>query len=283
MLGKLIKHEFFADAKMLVPTYLVVLILSLLGRFSTWLATRKSIADAVSSSFANLLEGMASLLSVLYVIAFIAAMVLTIFYLIYRFYKNFFTDEGYLMMTLPTKSYSLVTAKFINSVIWVVIGLLVTVLSLYITFSHYDQLMDTLSEIYNLLTRSGDKEYIKDALGTEPGVFITELVLYMVVWFSRFIITWYFAIAFGQLLSKNHKVVGAIGAYLILRILSSILSTVFLWFENEVLADVISGYSTSTGVALQTTLIGTSVVSIVVCAVLFGATCYIMEHKLNLD
>jgi hypothetical protein len=283
MLGKLIKHEFLADGRLLFPVYIVVLVLSLLGRFSTWLATRQSIADAVSTSFASILEGLASLLSVLYVIAFIAAMVLTIFYLIYRFYKNFFTDEGYLMMTLPTKSYTLVTAKFINSVIWVVIGLAVTLVSLYITFSHYDQLIDTVSQIYNLLTRSGDKEYLKDALGTEPGVFIAELVFYAIVWFARFIITWYFAIAFGQLLSKNHKVAGAIGAYLLLSILSDILNTIFLWFENQVLADVITGYSTSTGVALQTTLIGTSVVSIVVCAVLFWATCYIMEHRLNLD
>lgn len=283
MLGKLIKHEFIADCQLFVPTYSVVLVLAVLGRFLTWLTTRQAIADAVSSSFATVLQGLSSVISILFVIAFLAAMVLTLVYLIYRFYKNFFTDEGYLMMTLPTRSGNLVLSKFVNGIIWVAIGILVIFASLYITFSQSTELMDSFSKLWTMITHSGDTAYIEKALGTKPAVFIGECVFYILVWLCRFIISWYFAIAFGQLLYKKHKIVGAVLAYLILLFAESILKTIYMWFQNAVLSDVITNYSTNTGVALQSTMIGTSVVSVLLCVALFFATSLIMERKLNLD
>ena len=42
MLGKLIKHDFLSNARFLGPAYIVMLVIALLGRFVTWLATRKA-------------------------------------------------------------------------------------------------------------------------------------------------------------------------------------------------------------------------------------------------
>lgn len=283
MLGKLIKHEFLSISKVLCPTYIVVLAVALLGRLTTWLATRKAIADAVSASFAKVLQYTASLLSVLFVVAFIVSIGMTIFFLIYRFYKNFFTDEGYLMLTLPTKAPQLILSKFSNSVVWVVIGLAVSVLSLIITFGHYDELIDDFKTLYNMMTHFGDAGYIRDSLGTDPKLFIAEVILLLVVGFCCFIMIWYFSIAFGQLLYKSHKVAGAIISFGVCQIVLLILFFVYMWFESSVLSGVIPGYLTSSGVAVQATMIGSTILNFLITVGLFFGTSFIMEHKLNLD
>ena len=103
MLGKLIKHDFLSNARFLGPAYIVMLVIALLGRFVTWLATRKAIMDSVAPAFAHIINLLSSLLTVAFVLAPFAILFMAAFWVIYRFYKNIFTDEGYLMNTLPTR------------------------------------------------------------------------------------------------------------------------------------------------------------------------------------
>ena len=47
------------------------------------------------------------------------------FILLYRFYKNKFTDEGYLTFTLPVKTTHIFWSSFLNMLIWLAISVLV--------------------------------------------------------------------------------------------------------------------------------------------------------------
>ena len=109
-------------------------------------------------------------------------------------------------------------------------------------------------------------------------LFVVELVVFVLCWFARFTISWYFAIAFGQLISKNHKVLGAIGAYILLAIASSLFSTAFMGILGKAIDNVASN-----GAALQYTMLGNSVLFLIITALLYWATTSIMKNRLNLD
>ena len=93
MLGKLIKHEFRATGRIMVPVLLAVLALAVLANISFL------VIDYVSNAFLSMLLG---LLIAAYFIGLVALGVITIIIMVYRFYKNMLGDQGYLMMTLPT-------------------------------------------------------------------------------------------------------------------------------------------------------------------------------------
>ena len=52
------------------------------------------------------------------VLSFFTACAVTAIFVLIRFYKNFFTDEGYLTFTLPVKRSTLLNAKTANAMIW---------------------------------------------------------------------------------------------------------------------------------------------------------------------
>lgn len=283
MLGKLIKHEFIADSRMMLPSYGVVLLLAAFGRLFTWLATRQAIVDSLPSSFVKVLQGISSLLSVAYVLAFIALLILTMVFLIYRFYKNFFTDEGYLMMTLPAKPWQLILSKLVNAVIWVVLSVVAAGASLVITFSHYEEMMDTMKNIASVFTDMMSAEEVKEQFGVSFYGFLAEIAGLMVFMLIFFIIVWYFSIAVGQLISKSHKMGGAILSYVVVTFATQIFSSAFFFVENKLLVTVIPGYASITGVATQTTIIGLAVLLLLLSALLYWGTSMIMTRRLNLD
>lgn len=285
MLGNLIKHEFTSVGKIALPSYIAVLALSLIGRFLTWLTSRQYIIDNVPSSFVKIMKTLSSLISTVYVLVFISLLILTLFLMVYRFYKNFFTDEGYLMMTLPVKPASLIFSKLVNSWIWIILSSVIAVGSLYITLGHYDEIMDMLKEVWNSVSDVVDREgdFLKEELGVPFGVFVAELVAFLFTYVTRFILSWYASVSFGMLISKKHKVVGTVIAYLIIDIATWIIMTIYTAIATTVIPDYYEILAESTGKALQMVVIGGNVINIIFALALFGFTAWIMRHRLNLD
>lgn len=95
MLGKLIRHEFRATARTMVPLFLILL--------------AATICAFISVGF--LKTGIFTVLSALFVFLFFLAVfassIMSLVLMIQRFYHNFLTDEGYLMFTLPVSIHSL--------------------------------------------------------------------------------------------------------------------------------------------------------------------------------
>lgn len=280
MLGKLIKHDFLANARFLGPAYIVMLAIALLGRFVTWIATRKAIMDSVAPAFAHIISLLSSLLTVAFVLAPLVILFTAGFFVIYRFYKNIFTDEGYLMNTLPTRPVNLVFSKLLNALIWMLFTMVVAGLSWYLAVGHVEGLRNLLDQLWDTIVTLflNNKEAIHDQLGVPIWLFVTELVIFLLCWFGRFTISWYFAIAFGQLISKSHKVLGAIGAYIGLAIVSDIVSTGYM----GILGKVFSSAATN-GQILQVTLLGNAALFIIITGLLYWATTSIMKNRLNLD
>lgn len=119
MLGKLIKHEFRATARIMLPVMGALLVLALLANLSI-----RGLTSGLSD--VPVLRILFVLIVVFFGIAIIATIVMAIVLMVSRFYRNLLKDEGYLMFTLPVSAHELVWSKLIVSMVWFLLtGLLI--------------------------------------------------------------------------------------------------------------------------------------------------------------
>ena len=112
MLGKLLKYEFRATGRSMLPVLGVLTLLVLLANISVRLLDRQA------GAFLTILLIMVIFLTV---IAVIVSELLPIIVMIQRFHKNLLSSEGYLMHTLPVSVHSLVWSKLIVSLVWMLL------------------------------------------------------------------------------------------------------------------------------------------------------------------
>ena len=124
MLGKLMKHEFRATARRMLPLFLVVVLLSCFLRIST------AVIDHSTRSLPTILHMLNALLWVLFVLLLIGCVIFAVVVMVNRFYKNLLTDEGYLMFTLPVSIHKLLWSKLLVSSVWFLAAFAVDALAL---------------------------------------------------------------------------------------------------------------------------------------------------------
>lgn len=213
MLGKLTKYEYKATYKLYLILYAIVLVLAGLTR----LIYAFDIEDNI---VLNVLTG---LFTASIVIGCIGLYFVALIFTLYRFYKNLFTDEGYLMFTLPVTPMKIIISKIIVGMTWVLLSILVIIGAGAILLVNTSAL-DMMQDIWALF---GDNlfDYLFDG---QVILFVMYLVNYAVGIFQTVCFI-YLAVAFGQVMIPRHKVAGSILAYLIITIASSIISTLFTY------------------------------------------------------
>lgn len=132
MLKKLIKHEWKDTWSVGTTCSIIVLVLAMIGMFvlneDIW---EESVRRGGSAEEFTMITMM--LYFMMFIWGLIASAFVVRYYFFWRYYKNLFTDHGYLMNTLPVKSTDLINAKLIVAVIWqyiisIIIGLGIFVL-----------------------------------------------------------------------------------------------------------------------------------------------------------
>ena len=130
MLGKLIKHEFRATRRIMLPLMAVVLLLSVFAGFSS-----------------RGLEGMSGVNDVLFLrvlyfiilfsffLSLFAVCVVSFVLMIQRFYRSLLRDEGYLSMTLPVSVDEHILSRLIVSVVWFIAVALLCMAALLVVMS----------------------------------------------------------------------------------------------------------------------------------------------------
>lgn len=140
--------------------------------------------------------------------------------MIQRFYKNLLRDEGYLMFTLPVRTWQLIASKLIVSIMWLVICTFVTVLSVFImAFS-----LDLLREIPEFLRQLSD--FLAHYVGISEVTLFFEFVFLMLIGTIGSVLMIYAAISIGHLVGK-HRVLTAFGAYIGLSIVEQIITNLY--------------------------------------------------------
>ncbi len=210
MLKKLLKYEYRATYKLYLILYLIVIGLAFINRLLYALDFSRNVVLSV-------LSGMFTVTIVLSCIGLYFA---TLIFILFRFYKNLFTDEGYLMFTLPVSPLKLIISKIIVGMTWIIGSMVVIGASVAIMLFNTSTL-DTLKELWNLMGYN-----IFDLLfDGEILQFVIFIVNYIVGVLSTICFI-YLAVAFGQVMMPRHKIAGSILSYFIITIINSILSSI---------------------------------------------------------
>lgn len=261
MLTKLMKHEFKAQARLLLPLLLVLTILTMVNCIVFNLDV-----------FTGALSMVRFFIGFAYGASIVAVIIISSVIIILRFYKNLMTDEGYLMFTLPVKSHQLINSKLIISIIWNTICFVAVLASVYIVIVATGNL-DGFKAVLNSII-----EGFKSSFGEYSGLFIVEMTLSLILGVINSVLMIYVSIAIGQLVT-GHKILGAFGAYIAIYTVVQIITTVAM-----VLAGFLFRKSFDDMASLPTLLMPTTIAFILVVNVAFYfVTNYIFKRKLNLD
>lgn len=215
MLSKLLRHEFRATGQILLPLYLLLFVTAGLLHVSMLVAENEQLGDGWPARVFFIV----SITS--FGIALIGVSVLAWALMIYRFYKNLMTDEGYLMFTLPVTTHQIIASKLIVSLVWTlttfIADMLAIVLALCRLFAVED-LREMLWEFDDLLHLFSTGEIIAYGIELIVMVFFSITAAYL---------TYYAAIALGHSFA-NHKILLSVVFYFVfviaLRIIVTILS-----------------------------------------------------------
>lgn len=225
MLGKLIKHDFKALSRTLLPANLAVLAATILVTIFVSITNHSRYSALSGTPFMEFLKGILILLTVLIVIAIVAAFFFMTFMVFHHFYKNFMTSEGYLTFTLPVKTHHLLWSKLLTAMIWLVISSLVGILCLFIFMlfgTSSTQIVNsdvarTIAEIFRYIPELGTGRVIGAVL---------ELILMVLVGSASTVLHVYLALVIGGVVTQKHKLLAGIGFYFAINIVMSIISSI---------------------------------------------------------
>jgi hypothetical protein len=203
-------------------------------------------------------------------------------FLIIRFYRSFFTDEGYLYHTLPVKTWQLILSKLLVNVLLSLLGLAIVVLCglVLLAGTPMDYIRAHWAEI---------RQMIQFVLGLSPCQALFYLLLALPLsQFSSYAM-FFASIALGQVLIPQHRVLGACAAYIlyyvILQVLCSVPMIAFTLRSVGSLSQNLSETELSYWVQdfYRFTYLFVLGLCLVEAFVFFFITNYIMKKKLNLN
>ena len=292
MLGKLLKYEFKATSRYFMFLYSAVLGLAIINKIF-WLIPTDNVVMNVVRGF----------IMAAFVIATVATLIFSFVIIIYRFYKNLLSDEGYLSFTLPVTSTKHIISKMLISVLWIIVTGIVVIISLLI------MAIDTgfygaLPELFGLF---------KGFLSSNPefkGFMVDVILLVLVAMFTGTLML-YASMSIGHLFSK-HRVIASIvsffGIYFVIQVINSIILgvSIAIGFGTDTFNAMGSGtadalvdpgtispgiiFTGTTGLSYNTFLNMMSTIFIVtIClqialgVLYFLVTRYILKKKLNLE
>lgn len=257
MLWKLLKYDFRSMGKSFALIWPAALVLALINHFTLpydegVVETNELLAVVLIIAFVSVLFAM-----------FVAVMI----FVIQRFYKGLLGDEGYLMHTLPVKSWQLVLSKLICALATTVVNGIVGFAAMFLMMPlDWEELFDT--ELWQTIFRS---------LTQHPDtiVYFLEFLLLMLVMCAAMFMTFYLAMATGHLFSKRRILMSVI-AFFLLNILDSVVTSslhhmdALNWLYGM---DLSSHLGYWLGILLL----------LIPTVLMFLVTSYILKNKLNLE
>lgn len=283
MLRKLFRYDMKYTAKLVLPLMLLTLGTTLMGSVAMKLM---STVDFYQNSFAaTLFSGILGLIIFGSILILIAFAVITSIIVFVRYYKHFFSDEGYLTHTLPVKTSTHMFSKTWSTLLWVVIT---TVAVFFFIF------------LYILIGSAPRGALLNTAVFSEIGEFFSQIFPYMnasywfialesilgilvSVVFATFMI--FTAITIGAIVAKKHKILAAIGFYYLINTGVSIITVlvymiVFMSVGRNALASVF--LYDQPDALLHFTLIFSTVFYLALSAGGFALCNHFLKKKLNL-
>lgn len=217
MTGKLIKYEMRSSIKLMAVIWAALIAASLLFSLSIHVLGDMFFDDGEQKL--NVLVGIVELVTgLMYAAVFAVLVVTTLVIVVMRFYRGLLGDEGYLMHTLPVKPWQLITSKGVVAAGVVLVSMIVAFLSILALAGANG--FKVVPEMFRSVGAFLDKDpwYI---------LFFVEGVILILLSLLKSIYQIYASLAIGQLANK-HRVLLALGAYIGLNLVITILSAIVM-------------------------------------------------------
>jgi len=213
MLAKLLKHEFIATARILLPVMLAVLVAGALMALMSFISGG-SVAMATFTG----------IFTTLYVIAIIGSGAAVLLVIIQRFWTNLLGREGYLMFTLPVKRRDLIISKLIPAVVWQIVNVIVVAMSLLMIAAAWIP-SGTWPTIFQEIMAA--KSGLAAALPVNAKLAVIAFAVLLVIGLASNILMAYLSMSLGQL-ANSGRIVISIAAYFGIYFAVQIIMTVLL-------------------------------------------------------
>lgn len=279
MLGKLIKYEWKRTSKV---GYLLLGGVALITLFG-WLAFQTPMWNPDRYGYGGFgwLDVFGLLTLVLYVVMLVAVNYGILIYMGVHFYKTMYTDEGYLLHTLPVTKHEILGSKVLIDGLWMLLIALSVYLSVFLLI--LSMMSAIMPEDYTFVRFLGEVGGGFDELfyllgidlENELGLWVVLAVLTNVLTPFATVTTLFGAISIGQLCAK-HRVLMAIVTYVGIVVGESIIGSLI----RSIMA--FSGLS-DLGDYLGRSLYSNFWVNLLVAVGLYFVSWHVNEHRLNMD
>lgn len=288
MLGKLIRHEWKGTYK--VGCLLLACMAG--ATFFGWLGFQGPMWQAAFTESYYYGFGLLDLMSVgtlfLYIIALIGVIYGMLIYLGVRFYRTMYTDEGYLLHTLPVTKHQVLISKILVSSIWIIIVYVALALSVFVlvaslvstvlageyTFAEvWTQAWEQIGELWGLASPEIRADVIR---------FLLYLVYTVIAGPFCMIMFLFGAITLGQLFTR-HRVLMAIVFYIGMGIVRSIVEQVVQGIVASLRLGSIASEYDFINTYMGSTWNVSSILDLVLAVVLYLASYQIISKRLNME
>lgn len=269
MVKKLLKQEKIYYMRCLPPVCIVLLGLSIVGRFVRSFEADNWVYEMIAkTSFA------------MFSISVISAFILVLIFVLMRYYRNIFSNEGYLTLTLPASFRQHLTAKLTAATVAMFVMLGVSLLS-FVIFLGNEWVIEIYKAIAYLLS-----DFIRSA-GVHFGIYVVEAAILLLVGTVAGILFYYMCISLGQTFQKR-KVLATIAIYYgITFVVQALTILVYIGgtmievnWDTEKIDMFIQSYKV---VLIHTMLIAEITGAIVISVIMFLVCHFILKRRLNLE
>lgn len=290
MLGKLLKNEWKSFS--LPPTVVMIIFAVFTG------IVMCSFTTSFWEQEANIIVELFSSLAIFAYIFCLAAVSFSItLCTAVRFYKNLFTDEGYLMFTLPVKASQLLLSKGLIAALWRILSYIVIGLSIFgigsIAYIYLEDvsIVEFFRNFSELLLEIFDLQSIREAISIPVSLLLIWIILLFVGTLFSNILFIYTCICLGQLFRK-HKIGGAILSYFGLRFVKNFLEKlIMLPLPSNPFSYQTMFFGMGNVTSIEDFSVGTWLLIIFISLLVLYGTCtgmyfictYLMTKKLNLE
>lgn len=280
MFAKLLKYEWKSNAKLLGILSAAAVLLGILGTvvsdiaFSLIYNAFVFEDDAIEITF-----GLSLLFVLLFILLSIAAYSVSVqFVLAYRFYKNKYTDEGYLTFTLPVTSKDIFMSSAVNMTIWFSISAVIGFVSMvgifgamFYNIRFFNDIDDIIELMFHSLTV------------TESALLIVQIASILVSSAASLlvsVVSIITSITIGSVIVKKHKILTSVGIYFAINFGMSIVTSIVTSVPEIIGMFLINNTAMmvcqSIAVLFQVILYG------ILCVVGYKVCINLMDNKLNL-
>lgn len=277
MFGKLIKYEWTAMIRGMLPIYIAVEVMALVNAilFGGLLRGDSVLMESIRSAV-----DMGQAISILIYMGLLLAMVVfSAIIIIQRFYKGLLQDEGYLMFTLPVKIWQLVLSKALVSLAMFILSCIAALFSIgcFTGLDFFVNLAKFPKAAADVLALAFHENA---GMAVQGLLIIMELMVLALLGVLSAIYHLYVSMALGQM-ARVHKAAMSVVWYVVIGTAGSIVS--FQYMSRVSLLPIFQNVDSGQIMAVHLMLCLALLVNLAELAAEFAGTNFILSKKLNLE